>query len=260
MQEIYSTLSICRGGISLNSSPDTTRSQTDIHPAFASKYLSFAIVSHSFVFKTWRSSRSIFQIFRYLDCPLAPMTLRLHPCFMTIAQASAFLSCDADADAFRSAMRQLASGISIVTAGKDNEWSGITATSVGSLSLDPPTLLVCINRSSSLAPFLQRYWHFSVNFLSADQHEIADRFAGRGGIQGQDRFREGHWGKIVSGSPVLLDALVSIDCKLEEIIERHSHLIVLGRPLAIHINNGPDALLYWRGDFARLTTSSLPSS
>jgi flavin reductase (DIM6/NTAB) family NADH-FMN oxidoreductase RutF len=167
---------------------------------------------------------------------------------------------DADADAFRTAMRQLASGVSIIAAGRDHEWTGITATSVSSLSLEPPTILACVNRSSSLAPFLQRYWHFSINILSSSQREIANRFAGRGGIQGRDRFRSGNWQTSTTGAPILADALASIDCKLEEIIERHSHLIVLGHPLAIRTSSTSDALLHWRGEFAQFPAQPLQPS
>lgn len=160
------------------------------------------------------------------------------------------------ANAFRESMRQLAGGVSIVAAGTDGEFAGITATSVTSLSMEPPTILVCVNRASSLVPFLQRYWHFSVNVLSADQHEIANRFTGRTGFQGADRFGAGEWGTLATGAPVLTDALAKIDCKLEEVIDRHSHLIVLGRVVAAQARGAADPLLYWRGDFVRLPASS----
>ncbi len=163
---------------------------------------------------------------------------------------------DVDRTEFREAMRQLASGVSIIAAGKDNEWTGITATSVSSLSVDPPRILACVNRASSLAPFLHRYWHFTVNFLSSAQHNIAGRFAGRDGIKGRDRFEGANWRIAASGTPILSDALASIDCKLEEVIERHSHLIVIGRPISTQTAGGSDALLYWRSDFARLSSSS----
>src|SRR5690349_9376595 len=108
---------------------------------------------------------------------------------------------------FRAAMRQLAAGVSIVAAGTRDESAGITATSVTPLSMEPPTLLVCINRTSSLVPFLHRYWRFSVNILSADQEAIAERFTGRNGYQGFARFQDAHWDALPSGTPALRDAL-----------------------------------------------------
>ncbi len=175
---------------------------------------------------------------------------------MTIAPELSAAITAPDPNAFRDAMRQLAAGVGIVTAGKDNEWAGMTATSVTSLSLDPPTILACVNREASILPFLQRYWHFAVNFLSAEQHELADRFAGRDNFQGLDRFRSGNWSTLVSGAPVLTSALASLDCRLEEMIQRHSHVIVIGHVLYGDVRGGSDSLLHWRGDYARLQASS----
>lgn len=171
---------------------------------------------------------------------------------MSILQDHSNAAAASVSDSFREAMRELASGVGIVTAGRDSEWAGMTVTSVTSLSLDPPTILVCINRSSSIVPFLERYWHFAVSFLSADQHTLAERFAGRGGFQGLERFQAGNWTTHVSGSPVLASAPATIDCKLEEMIPRHSHLIVVGRVLAVKVEAKSEPILYWRGDFARL--------
>lgn len=156
-------------------------------------------------------------------------------------------------------MRELACGVSIVTAGRDNEWAGMTATSVSSLSLEPPTILVCINRSASIVPFLERYWHFAVSFLTAGQQGLAQRFAGGDGFQGLDRFRAGNWSTLDSGAPVLDDALAVLDCKLEELIPRHSHLIVIGRVVATDVKGRTDALLHWRSDYSRLHATPVAS-
>lgn len=160
------------------------------------------------------------------------------------------ISCaQASQDSFRQAMRYLASGVSILAAGRDDDRAAITATSVTSLSVEPPTLLVCISRNSSLAPVLQRYWHFSANFLGATQQHLAERFAGRSGVNGRERFDAGDWISLVSGAPVLANTLASIDCEVEEIIDRHTHSIVIGRVLAVRTEGGDDALAHWRGAF-----------
>lgn len=153
-------------------------------------------------------------------------------------------------DAFREAMRQLAAGVSIIAAGTKTECTGITVTSLTPLSMEPPTILTCVNRTSSLVPFLHRYWRFSVNLLSAQQQEIAERFTGRNGHQGFDRFQSEHWGELPSGTPVLLNALATIDCELEEIIERHSHMIVLGRVVDATVKAGAAPLLYHQRMFS----------
>jgi flavin reductase (DIM6/NTAB) family NADH-FMN oxidoreductase RutF len=159
----------------------------------------------------------------------------------------------ASQDSFRQAMRYLASGVSILAAGTGDDRAAITATSVTSLSVEPPTLLICIARSSSLAPVLQRYRHFSANFLSASQQDLAGRFAGRGGVNGRERFDAGDWISLVSGAPVLANALASVDCDVEEIIDRNTHSIVIGRVLAVRTEGGVEALAHWRGAFSAVS-------
>jgi len=161
-------------------------------------------------------------------------------------------------DAFRGAMRHLAGAVSIVTAGLGAERNGLTATSVVSLSADPPTVLVCVNRSASAWPLLVRHAHFGINVLAASQHPIADRFAGRNGEKGEARFAGARWIQLASGAPILADALVAFDCTLEERIQRHSHDILIGRVQALHGVGGTggapgtDPLLYWRGAYGAI--------
>src|SRR5947208_10609013 len=83
---------------------------------------------------------------------------------------------------FRGAMRQLTGGVSVITAGRGRDISGMTVTSVSSLSVDPPALIVSINRGASSWPLLKRYGVFGVNILASDQIDIAERFAGMDGI------------------------------------------------------------------------------
>jgi flavin reductase (DIM6/NTAB) family NADH-FMN oxidoreductase RutF len=167
------------------------------------------------------------------------------------------ISCaQASQDSFRQAMRYLASGVSILAAGGPGDRAAITATSVTSLSVEPPTLLICISRNSSLAPILQRHGHFSANFLSASQQHLAERFAGRGGVNGGERFDAGDWISLVSGAPVLANALASIDCDVEEIIDRHTHSIVIGRVLAVRTEGGDEALAHWHGAFSAVGNGS----
>ena len=131
--------------------------------------------------------------------------------------------------AFKTAMRHLAGAVAVITTGSGEERTGFTATSVASFSMEPPTLIVCLNRASSSWPIIQNHGGFCVNLLSHDQSHIADRFAGRGGVRGTGRYEGATWQQQPSGSLGLADALVTIDCTLEEAIERHSHAILLGR-------------------------------
>jgi flavin reductase (DIM6/NTAB) family NADH-FMN oxidoreductase RutF len=170
---------------------------------------------------------------------------------------------------FRGAMRHLAGGVSVITVGLGKEITGMTVTSVSSLSVDPPTLIVSINRDSSSWPLLKRYGFFGVNILTADQIDVADRFTGKDGLKGAARFAGAQWITRASGVPLLVGALAAIDCEVEDIVERHSHAIVIGRVLDIQASTRTAALAYWQGqylaidqneDALRLADVSLPAS
>jgi len=177
---------------------------------------------------------------------------------------------DAIADSstdFRAAMRHLAGGVSVITVGRGEEISGMTVSSVSSLALDPASLIVSVNRGTSSWPLLARERVFGVNILAADQLAIAERFAGRGGEKGAARFAGADWRRRVSGVPLLVGALAAIDCEVEEIIERHSHAVVIGRVLHLDVAPPSAALAYWQGgyvaverddDMLRLAISGVP--
>jgi flavin reductase (DIM6/NTAB) family NADH-FMN oxidoreductase RutF len=170
---------------------------------------------------------------------------------------------------FRGAMRQLTGGVSVITVGRGRDISGMTVTSVSSLSVDPPTLIVSINRAASSWPLLKRYGFFGVNILTSDQIDIAERFAGKDGLKGAERFAGAEWTTRASGVPLLVGALAAIVCEVEEIVERHSHAIVVGRVLDLQLSTRTAALAYWQGqyvaidrdeDAARLAEVSVPVS
>ena len=138
------------------------------------------------------------------------------------------------AEAFRLAMREFASGVAIVAAGRGEGRNGCTATSLCSLSVDPPTLIVCLARASA-----------TLKTVLAEG-ALADRFAGRRGLRGVGRFDGYEWTSLTTGSPLLRNAVAVIDCEVEEVIERHTHAVVIGRVLAAHAPGGP-ALAHWRG-------------
>lgn len=170
---------------------------------------------------------------------------------------------------FRAAMRRLAGGVSVITAGRGEDISGMTVTSVSSLSTDPPSLIVSVNRSSSSWPLLKRHPFFGVNILHADQLDVAERFTGKEGRKGADRFAGAEWERRASGVPLLVGALAAMECAVEDIIERHSHAIIIGRVLDIELSARNSALAYWQGqylaidhdeDLARLAEVSLPAA
>src|SRR5436853_7091008 len=95
--------------------------------------------------------------------------------------------------AFRGAMRHLTGGVSVITVGRGRDITGMTVTSVSSLSVEPPSLIVGINRSSSSWPLLKSCGFFGVNILNADQLGIAEQFTGKDGLKGAERFAGAEW-------------------------------------------------------------------
>jgi flavin reductase (DIM6/NTAB) family NADH-FMN oxidoreductase RutF len=173
----------------------------------------------------------------------------------------------APADDLRGAMRHLVGGVSVITSGRGEDITGMTVTSVSSLSLDPPSLIVSINRASSTWPVLERCGVFGVNILNADQRDIAERFSGGAGLKGRERFVGSEWITRGSSAPLLMGAAAAVDCEVERLIEHHSHVIVIGRVRHVLLSKRESALGYWHGryfavdrdeDVARLAAVSVP--
>jgi flavin reductase (DIM6/NTAB) family NADH-FMN oxidoreductase RutF len=156
---------------------------------------------------------------------------------------------EATEETFRDAMRQLARGVCLVTLGSGYERTGLTATSVSSLSAEPPTLIVCVNRASPSYPVLTRLGVFAVNVLSADQREFAERFASGSGLKQAEGYRDERWLALPGGADCLAGSIAVFDCAVEERIERHTHAIVVGRVRSVLTGAGSGALVLWRGAY-----------
>jgi flavin reductase (DIM6/NTAB) family NADH-FMN oxidoreductase RutF len=156
---------------------------------------------------------------------------------------------------FRSVMRRLAGGVSIITAGRGNDITGMTVTSLTSLSAAPPRLLVSINRQASSFASIERHRLFGVNILGSDQHDIAGQFS-NGRLKGSQRFEGIDWSPGSSGVPLLSHSLATIECQVEEIIERHSHGIVVGSLLSFELAPRLSGLVYWNGQYIEIDPDS----
>jgi len=155
----------------------------------------------------------------------------------------------ADAE-YRRAMREFATGVAIIACGAGESRAGCVATAVASLSLSPPSLIVNLQRAGSTRQRLQDAGAFSVNFLGASHEALARRFAG--GAPADERFSDGAWIEGATGAPVLADALAAVECRVEEILARFTHAIVIGRVEAVRPGDGGPGLLHWRGRFETL--------
>jgi flavin reductase (DIM6/NTAB) family NADH-FMN oxidoreductase RutF len=161
-----------------------------------------------------------------------------------------------DPTAYRLAMRHFAGNVSVITVGTGERRSGLVATSTVSLSMEPPLMLVCVNRNSSSWPLFEDFGHFGVNSLAPHHQPIAERFTGQGGIKGEDRFALGQWRNGPTGAPLLIGAAVAIDCEIEEMIPKSTHSILIGRVCSVEISGESGALVYWRGAYRPLETLS----
>ncbi|MDJ1158404.1 flavin reductase [Chelatococcus sp. SYSU_G07232] len=153
---------------------------------------------------------------------------------------------------FREAMSRIAGAVHIVTTGGAAGRAGFTATSFTAVSDAPPTVLVCLNGTSRILPILEANGVFCVNTLASGDEDIADVFAGRTGLHGEDRFSVGQWRLLDTGSPALGSALASLDCRLVEARSIATHRVFIGEVLAIRIGGGSPALLYKDRGYRRL--------
>jgi flavin reductase (DIM6/NTAB) family NADH-FMN oxidoreductase RutF len=168
------------------------------------------------------------------------------------AEAMNVVRPDAEAENFRLAMREFASGVAIITCANGTTWAGCTATALTSFSLSPPSLLVCLERSSFTLSALREAGAFAVNILAAQHGALAARFSGRSGVRGEARFEEGDWSAFETGAPALADALASLDCRVDEIMARHTHAIILGAVRGVRVSGAGSGLLHWRSQFETL--------
>lgn len=150
---------------------------------------------------------------------------------------------------FRAAMRRFVGNCSLITAGSGASRNGLVVTSAISLSTEPPLILACINRSSSSWGLVKSAGCFGLSSLGAGHRSVAERFSGASGQQGAARFDGLDWVTAVTGAPLLADAVIGFDCSVEEMIDRASHSILIGRIKAIRALPDQGALIYWDGTY-----------
>jgi flavin reductase (DIM6/NTAB) family NADH-FMN oxidoreductase RutF len=153
---------------------------------------------------------------------------------------------------FRDAMRAFVGNCSVITTGSGEAATGLIVTSAISLSAEPPLLLACINRASSSWPVLKDSGIFGWSSLGASHQGVAERFSGFGGVKGAARYDGAVWETAVTGAKLLQGAPTAFDCTVEEMIDRATHSILIGRVQAIRTTPGAGALIYWNGGYRSL--------
>ncbi len=157
-----------------------------------------------------------------------------------------------DAKSFRDAMRAFVGNCSLLTVGSGEQATGLVVTSGISLSADPALILACVNRSSSSWPLFSPGGIFGWSSLGAAHQGVAERFSGFGGVKGPARYEGAIW-DTVEGAQLLSGAPTAFACTVEEMIDRATHSIVIGRVRAIRTTANAGALIYWNGQYRSLS-------
>lgn len=146
---------------------------------------------------------------------------------------------------FRHAMRRVPTGVTVVTSIKDGEPRGITVNAFASVSIEPPSLLICINREARSYLYISTSRIFCVNVLDGNQRALAEHFSGK---VRELQFTQIDYRIDRTGAPVLGGAIAHFDCEVAEEYHYASHSILIGRVLACGARPG-SPLGYFNGGF-----------
>jgi len=153
---------------------------------------------------------------------------------------------------YRAGMRRLAAGVSLITTlGEDGVRRGLTATAVCSVSLAPPTLLCCVNRSSSAHDTIHAGGILGVNILASGDRALADSFGGSEAPE--SRFEVGSWSSLVTGAPILDTAIAAFDCRVTVVLDAGTHSVFLAEVLDVRLSHGGEPLIYLAGAYGHFS-------
>lgn len=142
-------------------------------------------------------------------------------------------------------MRHYPTGVTVVTSVKEGEPRGITLNAFSSVSVEPPTLLICVNREARSYLYISTSKVFCVNVLSSGQRDLAERFSGK---MRERQFDDIAFGRAFTGAPVIDGAIGYFDCEVQDEHHAGSHSIFIGRVVACDAVSGTP-LGYFNGGF-----------
>lgn len=160
-----------------------------------------------------------------------------------------------DVSGFRNAMSRLGGAVSVITTDGPAGRFGFTASAVCSVTDSPPTLLVCMNRSSFSNMHFKTNSVLCVNVLAATHQYVSGTFANRD-LNMEQRFSTAAWSTLESGSPVMDEALVNFDCRIAQVHEVGSHSIFYCEVLTIKQGPSDEGLVYFNRAYHRLCEAS----
>lgn len=150
-------------------------------------------------------------------------------------------------DALKAVLGRRAAAVAIVTARDGERVHGMTVTAYTEVSLEPPLVLVCADRSSNTHPLIAAGGVFALNLLSEGQAELSNRFASK--KDEARRFESLEWETAVTGAPILPGVLGALDCRVVAAHEAGDHVIYVGRVEAVRSFPEREPLLYQRGTY-----------
>ncbi len=154
---------------------------------------------------------------------------------------------DAVRDKFKQSMRHLAASVALVTTEKDGQRHGMAASSMTSLCMDPPSLLVCVNHDASIHSSLAVGQPIGINILSENHQDLCAAYAGK--VDPEKRFEYGDWSAGANGAPLLTDAEAAIECLVTRLIDYGTHTIVLANVVDLEVREEVEPLIYLNGGF-----------
>ena len=147
---------------------------------------------------------------------------------------------------FLQAMRGIAATVTVISSKKGSNQQAMTATSVTSLSLEPPSMLVCVNHEASIYAVLEKGLSFCVNVLTTEQVGMAEICSNKG--KEEERFSVGNW-SILEETPYLIDAQSNVFCKCIDLLKYETHTIFLGEVKKVINKKISNPLLYKDGRY-----------
>jgi flavin reductase (DIM6/NTAB) family NADH-FMN oxidoreductase RutF len=153
---------------------------------------------------------------------------------------------DVDADRVRSVHRKFVTGVTVVTTQDDGTPRGLAVNAFCSVSLEPPVVLVCVQKTSSTHDFLWRSKHMGITILAADQLPLAQLFASKAA----DKFAHVDWTAAPNGSPLLANSAAAMEVRIGDRLDAHSHTVFTGQ--VVHVEHSDaEPLIYSAGNFLR---------
>lgn len=158
----------------------------------------------------------------------------------------------ATAAEFREAMSRVASSVSIVSTDGPHGVAGFTCSAVCSVTDEPPTIMICVNRKSAANAVIKANGVLCVSSLGADQIELSQLFAGVGRVPMNERFAGPHWSVLSTGAPCCTTSRVALDCRVADIKEVGTHSVIFAEVVATaHAGEG-EPLIYHSRNYATL--------